>query len=370
MTQSPSPRELPPIEPPPVQLDAPQLPFLVEVDRFVRASEAREMFKVSGKGLCAAVLDTGVNTGHVDFAGRILAGRNFTSDNGGAADDVTDGNGHGTNVAGIVLAQGDHTGMAPEAGLAALKVLKNTGTNSFLSVEQALDWVLAHHADLGISAVCMSLSDGQNHAHDEIFAGDPLADRIAALWQARVAVGIAAGNHYFTHHSQQGMGFPAILSHAIAVGAVYDDDVGGFVYVDGAEAFETRPGQFTPFSQRLHESFNPMTHTAIFAPGAPVRSSGIRGPHGESRQSGTSQATPVVVGVILLLQELYLRHAGELPTVEQLVGWLRGSGVPIIDRDEGRDNVRHTELTFLCLDAVRALGAVQRDLQASGLVVP
>ena len=59
-----------------MQFDTPQVPFLVEVDEFVRASQARQLFKVTGKGLCAAVLDTGINPQHVDFAGRIVAGHN------------------------------------------------------------------------------------------------------------------------------------------------------------------------------------------------------------------------------------------------------------------------------------------------------
>ncbi len=107
MTQAQFTPKIKPIEPPAAQFDAPVVPFLVEVDEFVRASQARQLFQVSGQGLCAAVLDTGLNTAHVDFAGRIAAVRNFTPDNDGKADDVSDGNGHGTNVAGIVLAKGD-----------------------------------------------------------------------------------------------------------------------------------------------------------------------------------------------------------------------------------------------------------------------
>src|SRR4051794_1451233 len=102
MAQTQAPTIINPVEPPPVQFDSPQVPFLVEVDEFVRASQARQLFMVTGKGLCAAVLDTGLNTQHVDFTGRIAAARNFTPDNNGDANDASDGNGHGTNVAGIV----------------------------------------------------------------------------------------------------------------------------------------------------------------------------------------------------------------------------------------------------------------------------
>lgn len=185
---------------------------------------------------------------------------------------------------------------------------------------------------------------------------------------------VAAGNHYYQHQSAQGMGFPAIVRQAISVGAVYGrDEPGGYIYRDAdkvpqAIAHAARPGQITPFSQRLHRRVNRTCYTTIFAPGAPVTSAGINGPHGESTDHGTSQATPVVAGMILLLQEYYQRHAGESPTVDQLTCWLRRGGVPIRDDDEGRDNVQHTGLSFRRLDAARALSAAERELARRGLL--
>ncbi|MBN2007445.1 MAG: S8 family serine peptidase [Anaerolineae bacterium] len=359
-----------PADPPAIQRDSPQVSFLPEVDEFVRASQARYSFQVSGKGLCAAVLDTGLNTQHVDFAGRIAAVRNFTTDYSGDPHNVTDGNGHGTNVAGIILSKGDHTGIAPEAHVAVLKVLADSGGGSFGWVEQALDWVLNNYTKNKISAVCMSLGDGGNYVQDRPFFNDPIKRQIAALRRARVPVVVAAGNDYYPHNSQQGMGYPAIIRQTVSVGAVYDAEEGGFQYRSGAEAFSSRAGQITPFSQRLHPTANPVTRTEIFAPGAPVTSSGINGPHGESVQHGTSQATPVTVGVILLLQEYYERYAGELPTVTQLTNWLRRGGVRIFDGDDEDDNVKHTNLSFLRLDAVRALDAARRELGRRGLIAP
>ena len=142
---------------------------------------------------------------------------------------------------------------------------------------------------------------------------------------------IAAGNDYFTHQSRQGMSFPAIIRECVSVGAVYDSDGGGFSYSSGARAQSTKRGQITPFSQRLHDSVSAATHTDIFGPGAPVTASGIGSSTALSTQHGTSQATPVVAGLVLLLQEFYRRWRGELPTVDQLVGWLQNGGVPIFD---------------------------------------
>ena len=94
-----------------------------------------------------------------------------------------------------------------------------------------------------------------------------------------------------------------------------------------------------------------------------MTSSGISGPRGESVQHGTSQATPVTIGVLLLTQDLYRRLAGELPEVDDLVDALRNGAVQIHDGDDEDDNVVNTELGYQRLDAVGALGAVVRQLQ-------
>lgn len=357
-------RDIVPVEPP-RQFERPQMGLeLEEVDNLVRASEARNTFAVDGSGFTVAVLDTGLRTTHVDFIGRIIAQRNFTSDNGGDSGDASDGNGHGTNVAGIVAAsKGLHMGMAPGAGIIPIKVLGDRGGGSFEAVVEALQWVLDHRAEHNITAACMSLGDGGNYVTDEDLEGDELQILLRELRRSKIAVGIAAGNDYFRHGSQQGMGYPAILRESVTVGAVYDDFEGPFEYGSGAVCHSSGPDRITPFSQRLHESVHPDCCTDIFAPGAPVTSAGIANDESESVQQGTSQATPVVVGVMLLMQDLYRRLKGELPEVEDLVTWMRRGAVTIHDGDDESDNVRHTSLDFKRIDAVRALEAIRRHIQ-------
>lgn len=356
--------EIVPVEPP-LQREMPM--FDIEIDQFLWVNEARAAFRVSGKGLTVAVLDTGLNTEHVDFEGRIVAQRNFTPDNGGDVNDATDGNGHGTNVGGIIVANGDHVGIAPEANIVPIKVLKNKGGGSFQWINSALQWVLDNHEKHNISVVCMSLGDGSNRTKDDNLSNDAIRKKIKALREKRVAVCIAAGNDYFKHNSQEGMGYPGIIRECVSVGAVYDAAEGSFSYGSGAKAFSTRAGQITPFSQRLHTTVNLRTRTDIFAPGAPVTSSGINGTHGESVQHGTSQATPVTAGLILLMQEFYKRTEGEMPEVDDLVKWLRRGAVSIFDGDDEDDNVKHTNKTFLRADAMSALDSVRRQIQKNAL---
>jgi len=367
MPEEQFPSEIAPVEPPPAQFEEKQIIFDIEIDQFLWVNEARAAFRVSGKDLTVAVLDTGLNTAHVDFAGRIVAQRNFTPDNGGDPDDATDGNGHGTNVGGIIVANADHVGIAPEANIIPIKVLRNSGGGSFQWINSALQWVLDNREKYNITVVCMSLGDGSNRTDDDNLKADPIRKKITELRKERVAVCIAAGNDYYKHKSQQGMGYPGIIRESVSVGAVYDAPEGSFSYGSGAKAFSTRAGQITPFSQRLHPVVNPYTRTDIFAPGAPVTSSGIRGPHGESIQHGTSQATPVTAGLILLMQEFYQRAEGEFPEVDDLVKWLRRGGVSIYDGDDEDDNVKHTKKTFLRADAMSAMDAVRRQIQKNAL---
>jgi subtilisin family serine protease len=348
---------------PPVQFMTRQIRLLdAEVDTLIRVRQARQAFSVTGAGLTVAVLDTGLRATHIDFAGRVRAQRNFTSDNGGDPNNANDGNGHGTNVGGIIVANGNHVGIAPGAGIVPIKVLSNDGGGSFDAVNDALQWIIDNRATFNITAVSMSLGDESNADDDASPAVGSTQGLIRALRDMNVPVVVAAGNDYF-QFQQQGMGFPAILRETVSVGAVYDASEGGFAYRDGAEAFSSGAGRITPFSQRLHPDTNPNTRTVIFAPGAPVTSSGIASDTGESVQHGTSQATPVTTGVILLMQEFFLRTTGAMPSVDLLIQFLRNGGVEINDGDDEDDNVTHTGKNYLRLDALAALDAVRRHLQ-------
>lgn len=348
---------------PPVQFSIPQ--FLVsdlEVDTLIRTIKARNSFAVNGNGLTVAVLDTGLRVTHEDFRGKVPFELNLTSDNSGDSTDANDGNGHGTNVGGIIVADGIHKGIAPKANIIPIKVLSNNGGGSFEAVNQALNWVISNHEAYKISVVSVSLGDSQNYTSDLTFKDHDIQKAVSTLRNLRIPVVVAAGNEYFTFKSQ-GLSFPAILRETISVGAVFDANVGSRSYKSGASASSTAADRITPFSQRLHESVESRTRIDIFAPGAPITSSGIDSDRGESVQDGTSQATPVVSGVILLMQEYYLRTKGELPEIDFIADCLRNGAVSIHDGDDEADNVPHTNRRFLRIDVVNALDAVRRQLQ-------
>lgn len=101
-----------------------------------------------GQGIKVAVVDTGMNTKHLDFAPRTFPGnKNFLD----YSTDVTDTNGHGTMVGGIIGATANNnrgvSGVAPETELYAYK----TGEGPGISLEAVADsFQAAGEADIPV----------------------------------------------------------------------------------------------------------------------------------------------------------------------------------------------------------------------------
>jgi subtilisin family serine protease len=351
----------------PLQLENPFLGQILDASRLVRMREARWRFSVDGAGTAVAILDTGLRATHRDFGGRVAAQRNFTRDNGADPEDATDMHGHGTAVAGTLCADGIHLGAAPSARVIPLKVLDNEGKGNFADVAAALQWIIDHHSALEITAVCMAFGNGGNYRSDTPFAADPVGDRLDALAAMGIACCAAAGDDYYSHGSIQGMPYPAVLRETLSVGAVFGGDVGPFPHPSGAEAYETEADRVAVFSQRLHEKVGRECATTVFAPGGPTICSGIMSDSGTSLQHGTSQATSVTAGLVLLLQSFHRRVTGRLPAIADLRRWLVRGAVSIADCDDEHDNVLHTGLSFRRLDAVAALECCAREVAREAL---
>lgn len=337
--------------------------FDIEIDQLIGASRARSQFRVSGAGLCAAVLDTGLRSSHECFAGRVVPGRNFTAQDGGDPARTDDHNGHGTNVAGLIAAGTDdeRRGIAPAARIVPLKVLPG----GFDGIVAALTWVRDADPALRISVANLSLGvPGLNFDSDTAIANQmpELVALLAQLREMRIAVVIAAGNDYYSHQ-REGMSVPAILRQCLAVGAVYDASVGPRSYQSGATAYSTQADHITPFTQRLSIETSADCYTDIFAPGAAATSAGHASDTATSVQDGTSQAAPTVAGVILLMQELHLRLTQELPSIDLISDCLRSSAQWIVDGDDEDDNVVNTGRRYPRVDAFRALATMHKRLQ-------
>ena len=93
---------------------------------------------------------------------------------------------------------------------------------TFDGVQRALEWVFENRETFGITAVSMSLGSQSNRESDAGLEDDTLGAAIRLLTANGIPCVVAAGNHYFTFGSRQGMAYPAIFRETISVGAVYD----------------------------------------------------------------------------------------------------------------------------------------------------
>ncbi len=98
----------------------------------------------SGIGIKVAVLDTGFDLGHPDFAGRPITGQTFVGQ------PVQDLNGHGTHTTGTATGPKAPAGSTPRYGIGfrtsifSGKVLTNSGTGSQAAVLAGMNWAVAN----------------------------------------------------------------------------------------------------------------------------------------------------------------------------------------------------------------------------------
>jgi len=159
-----------------------------------------------GNGARVAVIDTGVNTGHVDLVSRIDLAHSkafVTSTLAGVTGfPFEDDHFHGSHVSCIVAASINNRGVqgvAPEATIVGIKVLNSRGSGSFGNVIRGI----VYAASLGVDAINMSLGatfDRNNAGGNG--GGQPLGNFLAALTravnhatQSGVLVISAAGNN-------------------------------------------------------------------------------------------------------------------------------------------------------------------------------
>lgn len=294
-------------------------------------SEAAHTRGYRGFGVTVAVLDTGVQRTHPDFAGRVVAEECYCRTSNGkgccpngaesqrGAGAARDDNGHGTNVTGIVAGGGSVAapGVAPSADIVAMRVTDAAGNWTYSSqVISALDSIISSHPEVRVVNISLGT--------DRVFASDcDGASADAAAIGAAVRTLRARGTLVFAasgnQGSKEGVTFPACVGKVVSVGAVYDAE-GGYS-TSLCRAATTRPDEITCFS-------NSGPNLDLLAPGATITSSGRNG--GLSSYGGTSQAAPHAAGAAAIL--ISARPAMTADEVETL---LRDTGTVIADPRNG-----------------------------------
>jgi hypothetical protein len=214
----------------------------------------------SGLGIKVAVLDTGLDLGHPDFAGRPIVSQTFVGQ------PVQDLHGHGTHTCGTACGPKAPAGAIPRYGIAYRapifvgKVLNNSGSGSTATVLAGMNWAVANRC------VVISMSLG---------AQTPVQAAYTAAGASALSKGCliiaAAGNA-----SGLPTGAPANSPTIMAVSSL-DPTL-------------------------VPSSFNSVGKVEIAAPGRDVFSSWPR-PTKYNTISGTSMATPHVSGCAALWAE-------------------------------------------------------------------
>lgn len=297
---------------------------------------------VEGQGQTVVILDTGIDTDHPFFAGRLVDGACFSNANGAstrisacpdgsntqygvaaAESDISNTacwNGatslcnHGSHVAGIAAggSSGSLSGAARRANLIAIQVYTrftnyaNCGGSgscmlSFITDQmRALDYIYttlrpAHT----LAAINMSLGSGQYSGACDYDGRKPAIDNLRA---AGIATVVAAGNNSF----RNGLTSPACITSAVAVGGVTD---GGNPPADAV-------------LYNLHSLVD------LLAPAYSVTSAVIGGGYGG--MSGTSMAAPFVAGAFALCKSAYPSLS-----INQIETILEQTGVAVRDGRSG-----------------------------------
>lgn len=227
---------------------------------------------LDGAGVRVAVVDTGLDVNHPDFAGRVGGTMDFSGEG------FQDNNGHGTHVAGIIAGAGaTYRGLAPGATIYAAKVLRGDGSGMFSDVMAGVEWAV----DQGVHVINLSL--GSSGSSD---GNDALSHTCDAAVGRGIVVCVAAGND---GPGSQTVGSPGAARQVITVGATDDHDAMASFSSRGPTADgRTKPDVCFP-------------GVGIVAPRASGTSMGNPVDALYTKASGTSMATPHAAGAVALL---------------------------------------------------------------------
>jgi subtilisin family serine protease len=206
-----------------------------------------------------AVLDSGIDGGHPDLLQATVPGYDFVSNDS----DTTDDFGHGTAVAGTIIAAGNNNlgvaGIAYGCKLLPVKVVNASGFAAYSTVAQGIRFAV----EQGAKVINLSI------------AGDTpssaLQSAIDYAWSNNVVVVAAAGNSGNSLPQ-----YPAACNHVLGVSATEPDDSLASFSSFGSSVSLSAPGD--------------NIWTTQIAPAAP---------YGSWR--GTSFASPLVAGAAALL---------------------------------------------------------------------
>jgi serine protease len=269
--------------------------------------------RTKGDGVIVAVIDTGVSAGTLDNGKKskfkrvpdlketgFVAGFNFVDN----SIDASDGNGHGTHVAGTIAQSTNNgfgvAGLAPGARIMPIKVLSDQGSGTVADIANGIRFA----ADQGAKVINMSLGGGMYSS--------TLARAVKYAHDKGVFVACAAGNG-----GRQKVEYPASYDGCVAVSALGPDGKLAFYSSYGKELDIAAPGGDTRVDLNKDGLPDGVLQDTI-ARGDPNA-------HGFFPYQGTSMATPHVAAAAALV---FAQGVSDPDRVEKV---LKGSATALND---------------------------------------
>jgi thermitase len=179
----------------------------------------------TGARIRIGIVDTGVDLGHEDLAGKVVANASCVGargDPGRCTGSAQDEHGHGTHVSGISAARRDNgkgiAGVAPDAELVVVKALEPSGAGNVEDVTAGVKWVV----DRGAKVVNLSLGDPTTAITGSALGDNSLREAIDYAWGHGSVPVVASGNSDVLGLGLGGSAYGDL--NAIVVGATGPDD--------------------------------------------------------------------------------------------------------------------------------------------------
>jgi len=212
-----------------------------------------------GEGVRVGIIDTGIDVNHIDLKSRINKTVSFIDS------DITDYNGHGTHVAGVIAAEKNGVGVvgvAPKCNLYVAKAFDEKGVSTDTSITKSLEWMLENDVNI----INMSYSSNKIDENEKALLEECSKNNIILC----AAAGNSGG-----FGNQDTISYPAKYENVIAVTAVdYKGDIADFSSI-GEKA------QVAAAGKNILSCYKNNSYAVL---------------------SGTSMATPLITGAVAILQ--------------------------------------------------------------------